>query len=85
MTLKKILIYFIYSITLLIGLYISENSSGGAKSDFIHLYPYMDNFSENIYEGILFFFESKGSIIHSPVFYIFLSIFYKFEFNESII
>lgn len=70
MTLKKIIIYLSYCITLLIGLYISENSSGGAKSDFFHLYPYMENFSENIYKGILFFFESKGSIIHSPVFYI---------------
>lgn len=78
MTLKKIIIYFIYSITLLIGLYISENSSGGAKRDFFHLYPYMENFSENIYEGILLFFESKGSIIHSPVFYIIVGLTQRF-------
>jgi hypothetical protein len=78
MTLKKIIIYLIYSITLLIGLYISENSSGGAKKDFSYLYPFMQNFSENIYEGVFFFFESQGSIIHSPVFYILIGFIHRF-------
>ena len=38
----------------------------------------MENFSKNIYEGILLFFESKGSIIHSPLFYILVGLTQRF-------
>ncbi len=68
---KKIFIYFLFVISLFIGFYLNENSSGGAKIDYNFLIPYIIGFSENFKESLNLFLNEKATLIHSPVFYIF--------------
>jgi len=56
---------------------LNENSSGGGKIDHDYLFPLIIKLSENFSEGLELFFNSRGSIIHSPVFYIFISFILK--------
>ena len=67
---KRFLIYFIGSFSLLLGLVLNENSSGGAKIDFEYLFPYIEGFSVNLSDGLNFYIRDSASIIHSPVFYV---------------
>ena len=69
---KKILTYILFVFSLLIGLYLNENSSGGSKKDFNVLLPYIETFGKNFKEGLFFFFDNTATIIHSPAHYIFL-------------
>ena len=48
---KKIGIYILLIISLFIGYYFEENSSGGAKIDFGILYPYIENLRIDLREG----------------------------------
>lgn len=57
-------------ISVLIGLHYNENSSGGAKFDYNYLLPFINEFSINFSNGLIFFFSDSGSLVHSPVFYI---------------
>ena len=43
---KKILTYILFVFSLLIGLYLNENSSGGSKKDFNVLLPYIEVFGK---------------------------------------
>ena len=69
---KKILIYFIFFLTLVISVILGENSSGGAKIDYLLTKKYIDNFQLDLSLGIeLFKSDNQG---HLPFFYIFIAI-----------
>ena len=79
---KKLIIYILFTTTLFIGLYFKENSSGGAKIDFLFLLKYIKNFSFDFQYGLTQFLEGKR--IHSPVFYIIIGFFLNI-FNNILI
>jgi hypothetical protein len=68
---RKFFIYFLFVITLFVGFILNENSSGGAKIDYNFLIPFIFAFSENFIESLDLFLTNSGTLIHSPVFYIF--------------
>ena len=68
---QKILIYLIFFITLVISFILGENSSGGAKIDYLLTKKYIDHFQKNLSLGIeLFKIDNQG---HLPFFYIFIA------------
>ena len=75
---KRFVIYLLSFFSLLLGLALNENSSGGAKIDFEYLFPYVEGFSFNLKDGLDKYAINPASIIHSPVFYILISFIYKF-------
>ena len=79
----KIPIYFFFIGSLFLGLYFGENSSGGGKIDHEYLFPFILNFNDSFLKGLITFIENKGSLIHSPAFYILIS--YLYSFTENII
>tara|TARA_Y100000768_G_scaffold387609_1_gene379479 strand:- start:3853 stop:5118 length:1266 start_codon:yes stop_codon:yes gene_type:complete len=82
---KSFLIYLLCSFSLILGLLLGENSSGGAKIDFEYLFPYIQNFALDFKSGLNSYAGDTASVIHSPVFYILLSFFYKIIGNVIII
>ena len=69
---------------LLIGAFILNlDPNGGAFKDFKYHSLVANSFADNFYNT--FFNYDKFATRHSPVFYIFLSFFYKLELNENII
>ncbi len=69
---KKILIYFLFVFSLLVGLFFGENSSGGSKKDFNILIPYIEAFGRNFEQALFLYLDNAATIIHSPVHYILL-------------
>lgn len=67
---KKSFVYIIFSLSLFLGFYLGENSSGGAKLDYEYLYPFIDNFRHTFSSALDLFAKDTGTLIHSPVFYI---------------
>ena len=57
-------------ISVLVGLYYNENSSGGAKFDSNYLLPFINEFSINFSNGLILFLSDSGTLVHSPIFYI---------------
>ncbi len=82
---KSFVIYSVSCFTLLLGLALDENSSGGAKIDFEYLFPYIEGFSLDLKSGFISYVNNPSSIIHSPIFYILISLFFKFIDNVIII
>ena len=80
---KKTLIYLFLIFTLLIGFYFEENSSGGAKIDFEVLFPFIKNFSIDFKNGFEIYAGNSSTLLHSPVFYIIISLLVKL-LNEII-
>jgi len=78
---KRIIVYFIFSSTLFLGLLFNENSSGGAKIDHEYLLPFIKNFSLSFKFGLESFANDPGSLIHSPAFYILAGYFLKLTNN----
>ncbi len=74
---KTFAIYSLSCFSLLIGLALEENSSGGAKIDFEYLFPFVEGFSLSFKDGLDTYLSNTASIIHSPVFYILISFIYK--------
>ena len=74
---KSFVIYLLSCFSLLLGLALSENSSGGAKIDFEYLFPYVEGFTLNLKSGLDSYASNPASVIHSPVFYILVSFIYK--------
>lgn len=73
---KKILYFYIFTffyLTLLIGYFLGENSSGGSKYDFeIHLGT-VELFNKDFYKTLFNYHKPEISNSHSPIFIIFLS------------
>lgn len=67
---KKHFLYLVFSLSLFIGFFFNENSSGGAKLDYEYLFPFTENFKEDFLNAIDIFARDKGALIHSPIFYI---------------
>ena len=82
---KNFTLYLILVFSLFVSFYFKENSSGGSKMDFNYMYPFIEKFKFNINEGFLFFLSNDGSKIHSPFFYIIVSIFLRFFIEISYI
>jgi len=82
---KNFTLYLILVLSLFVSFYFRENSSGGSKMDFNYMYPFIEKFSFNINEGFLFYLSDDGSKIHSPFFYIIISIFLRFFVELSYI
>ena len=82
---KSFVIYSVSCFTLLLGLALDENSSGGAKIDFEYLLPYVEGFSSSLNSGFISYANNPSSIIHSPVFYILIGLLLKFVDNITII
>ena len=70
---KSFTIYSLSCFSLLLGLALGENSSGGAKIDFEYLLPYIEGFNLNLKSGLVSFMNDPATILHSPVFYILIS------------
>ena len=81
---KTFTIYALSCFSLLIGLALEENSSGGAKIDFEYLFPFIEGFSLSFENGLDTYLSNTASIIHSPVFYILVSFIYKLVDNVLI-
>ena len=82
---KSFTIYSIGFFSLLLGLVLNENSSGGAKLDFHYLFPFVEGFSSDFRDGLVSYISNSGSIIHSPVFYILTSFIYKLIDNVIVL
>ena len=73
---------FLYA-TLIIGFILNENSSGGAIIDYLNQKIISQKFSERFLET--FFNFDKEPTRHSPLLIIILSLFEKFNINDSVI
>ena len=82
---KKITIYLIFSLTLFLGFFFEENSSGGAKMDHEYLLPFIKNFTFDFSSGLKTFLNNSASLIHSPIFYMLMSLFLKIFGDLSIL
>lgn len=71
------ILYFALVLSLFLGLYFDENSSGGAKHDYNFIKNYIQFFSLNFNFGLESFLASPSAYIHSPVFYILASQLYN--------
>ena len=74
---NKIFIFVVFSFSLIIGLIFDENAGGGAKIDQEYLLKYIFKLSDNLDDGLNYFFSDFGTLIHSPVFYIIISFILK--------
>ena len=70
---QKFFLYLIGVLSVYLGFFFDENSSGGGKIDHDYLLPFIIKFSEDFLVGIDLFFNDNGILIHSPLFYIFIS------------
>ena len=82
---KKIGIYITLILSLLIGYYFGENSSGGARIDFGILYPYIEHLRTDLKEGFNIYANNPAILIHSPFFNLIISILLKFSNNLTLI
>ena len=78
---KKLL--FLSYISLLIGFFLNENSSGGSKIDFLYTYPYVKKISDDYFLGIELFNKSS-EVVHFPLHYIIIALFIKLFNNIEI-
>jgi hypothetical protein len=79
----EITFVFILYISLLIGFFFNENSTGGAYLDYLNQKKISQDFAENFYKT--FFSFDKYPTRHSPVLIIFLSFLEKNNFNDTFI
>ena len=67
---RRLTVYFVFCLSLFVGLFLGENSSGGAKIDHSYLLSFIENFSINFEYGFSEFLNQPSSLIHSPSFYL---------------
>jgi hypothetical protein len=78
-------LYFLCVMSLFVGLYFGENSSGGAKHDYYVLEKYYYSFSVDIIRGLELFLSNDSSKIHSPIFYILVGLVLRVINNIDIV
>ena len=71
---NKILIFFLLYLSLLVGFYLNENSSGGAYPDFLMRKDLIENFRINFLNTFLNYDDYEER--HSPVFIMILTFLY---------
>ena len=81
---SQLILFIILTSTLFLSLVLEENSSGGAKQDYYFLRQFVLDFTDNFFNGLDKFINNSGSLIHSPFFYILISVFNKI-FNNFFI
>jgi hypothetical protein len=76
---------FIFSyLFLLFGFYIGEDLNGNSSEDYIGQFPIIIEFSEDLKNSLLNYDNlDNGNSRQSPIFFLILSIFYKFGFTED--
>ena len=67
---KRLSVFIFCFLSLIISYILGENSSGGSKLDSRLLKGFVDSFSENFKEGLIYYI--KNDIIHFPTFYFIL-------------
>ena len=67
---KSFTIYSIGFLSLLLGLVLNENSSGGAKIDFNYLFPFVEGFSSDFQGGLKSYIETQKYNSFSSFLYI---------------
>jgi hypothetical protein len=82
---KKIIIYFLLCLSLFLGFFFGENSSGGAKIDHLYLLPFVEGFKISFITGLNSFLSDSGTLIHSPIFYLLIGNLLKLVDNIYII
>ena len=82
---KKTVIYLLLCLSIFLGFFFEENSSGGAKLDYLYLLPFIEGFKIDFITGLNFFLSDTGSIIHSPVFYLLVGNLLRFVDNIYVI
>jgi hypothetical protein len=82
---KKLTIIFIFIlyVSLLIGFFLNENSTGGAHIDYPMHKKIAQSFAEDFYKTLFSF--DKTETRHSPIFFIFLSFFEKINLEDVFI
>ena len=81
-----LIIFFIFYLTVLLGMYFNEDNLGGASHDSIYHFKIVQQFNENFFYTLANFgkYELDLGTRNSPVFWVFISIFNKFISFDSI-
>jgi len=82
--LQKTIIYIFFIFSIIVGLFLEENSAGGALHDYNYVLPYIKSFEISIKLGMENFMHNSGAIMHTPFYYIFIS-FINNLFNQILI
>ena len=80
---EKFFFFFLY-ITLIIGFFLGENSTGGAISDYLTSKKLSEAFALDFFK-VLSEYDSVGETRHSPVLVIFLSLLERLEASDTLI
>jgi hypothetical protein len=80
---KSIFFFLVLYSFLILGFYFGENSTGGAYSDYLNQKEIVKKFSRDFLNTLLTYDENTHR--HSPVLLIYLSIFEKFNLNDTFI
>ena len=81
-----LIIFLIFYLTVLLGMYFNEDNLGGAAHDSIYHFRIVQQFNENFFYTLANFgkYELDLGTRNSPVFWVFISIFNKFISFDSI-
>jgi hypothetical protein len=82
---KKLTIYLVFCLSLVVGLILGENPSGGGRIDHSYLLPFIENFSLDFKSGFKLFLNQPLSLVHSPSFYLIAGFFLKITQNLLIV
>ena len=80
---KWLLFIFALYLSLILSLFLGENSTGGAIIDYTNQKKISENFSTNFYESLMNY--DKFTTRHSPTLIIFLSLFEKLNLSDFFI
>jgi hypothetical protein len=78
---KQITIYLTFCLSVLLGLFFGENSSGGSLIDHRYTLPAIENFSLDIENGFKVYLSQNLTLIHSPSFYVLAGFFLRITQN----
>ena len=69
---KRIILFLLGCLSLFIGFILNENSAGGGKQDFLHFFPYIEEFSKNFTQSYENYIKNPAVSVQLPTFYIFI-------------
>ena len=68
---KRIVLFLLGFLSLIVGFVFNENAAGGGKHDFLYFFPYIEGFSESLLKGFDNYIKNPAVSIHPPTFSIF--------------